>query len=279
MLSLKPARWLMRVVLVVIFVLAVFTMLTTALAGAWFSTALFAAISLTVLPASIPGKMTAVSRGLLLVTAIATPLLIPALFIRDAQNSMDRMWHVVEAGGSQALSWNQRAAIWSGNVVMAVSGAALGYPEVALETLGLILPTEGPREWGSDFAMASPKVRVPLQRFVADLPQTAPGLVVRMAPVKLTWRHYRTDRRVALALNAPSMLHASARSDGKNWTIDCRITVPVVYPKRARVWLLNVAGVDIYVEEGLFHAAQELGWLHYYRAVWHWQFGSDGSPG
>tara|TARA_R110002110_G_scaffold5209_1_gene26998 strand:+ start:2467 stop:3276 length:810 start_codon:yes stop_codon:yes gene_type:complete len=269
----------MRAFLVVIFVLAVFTMLTTALAGAWFPTALFAAISLAILPVAIPGRVIAVSRGLLLIAALVMPLLMPALFIRDAQNSMDRMWHVVETGGSQALSWNQRAAIWSGNVIMAVGGAALGYPEAALETLGLILPTEGPREWGSDFAMASPKVRMPLQRFVANLPQAAPGQVVRMTPVKLTWRHYRTDRRVALALNAPSMLHASARSDGKNWTIDCRITVPVIYPKRARVWFLNVADIDIYVEEGLFHAAQELGWLHYYRAVWHWQFGNDGLPG
>ncbi len=279
MLSLKLTRWLLRAVFVIIFVLAVFTVLTTALAGAWFSTALVAAVSLAMLPVALPGRVIAVSRGLLLVGAIAMALLMPTLFIRDAQNSMDRMWHVVETGGSQALSWNQRAAIWSGNVIMAVGGAVLGYPEAALETLGMIIPIEEPREWGSDFAMASPKVRIPLQRFVASLPKASPGLVVKMTPVKLTWRHYRTDRRVALALNAPSMLHASARSDGKNWIIDCRITVPVVYPKRARVWFLNVAGTDIYVEEGLFHAAQELGWLHYYRAVWHWQLGGDGLPG
>lgn len=270
----RLARWLLKAGLAVIAAVAFYAMLTAAMAGAWLWAALFCVLGLALLPVRSPGRAMRLLRGVMLLATLVLPLTLPAPFIRDAQGSMDRMWRVVETSGSGALAWRQRAAIWNGNVIMAAGGALLGYPEAALETLGMIVPADSPRDWASDFAMASPKVRMPLERFIESLPREPRGKNVEMPPVKLAWRHYRSDRRVALALNAPSVLHATARPSGSGWTIDCRITVPVAYPKRARVWFLKVAGIDFFVEEGLFYALQELGWLHAYNTVWYWELRS-----
>jgi hypothetical protein len=61
--------------------------------------------------------------------------------------------------------------------------------------------------------------------------------------------------------------------DGGLW-VDA--TVPVDYPPDFRLVFATVGPFEVAVEEGLFHAAEERGWLHPYRLTWEVQVPLEG---
>ena len=121
--------------------------------------------------------------------------------------------------------------------------------------------------------MGSSRIRQPLERFVlslATLPESADS--VSMVPETVVWEGYSSkhlENRVALALN-PCELNATAIRQGSSWLIEATATVEVRYKSKYQLVRPRHRGARLLVEEQLFLALQELGWLHPYVAHWTW---------
>ena len=86
---------------------------------------------------------------------------------------------------------------------MGLEGLIIGYPEVAIETLSMILPSSGVRSWSSDFAMESPRIRKPLKRMVVQLEQLPLKInEYALQKKRIAWPQYGSDTRVGFALNS-----------------------------------------------------------------------------
>jgi hypothetical protein len=254
----------------ILVIIGLLTALVGGLAGTYLIAGAVLAVSLSIFPLGNLGRLSIVIRGLLFVFPIIAVLISPLIFIQEAQSSMDGMWRIVKDRGGEGLPLRYKCAIWGGNIIMAIGGAVMGYPEAALQTVFMIIDGPKKRTWVSDFALSSPKIRNPLSKFSNNLPLKPMNSQRRMKTVSIAWRGYAADRRVAFALNGPARLSAEAKYDGVEWVIVNKIRVPIRYPKRARVRFLSVAGKPFYVEEGLFHSLETIGWLHPYEAEWRW---------
>jgi len=168
--------------------------------------------------------------------------------------------------GPTALSVPDLFAVWGLNLLMAAAGAVLGFPEVAAETALLAVPR-------------SEAITVHTSRFPACVPEVAEQ--VRRArhsgagtgPHTLTWRYTAdVNARGALALN-PVEVEVVRRDDG----LLLHATVPVDYPPSYRLVFADLGVAQLAVEEGLFHALEERGWLHPYRLTYTTHL-ADGAP-
>jgi len=85
---------------------------------------------------------------------------------------------------------------------------------------------------------------------------------------------YTSDEslRGGLALN-PARVRVTPDANGRT----VRVTVPVDYPPRSRLSFGALGPVELVVEEGLFHALEERGWLHPYELTYVWYEG-EGTP-
>jgi hypothetical protein len=83
--------------------------------------------------------------------------------------------------------------------------------------------------------------------------------------------------RVALALNSPLHIEATAYREARGWRLELRGRAAARYPRRSRTELGRLFGQALVIEEGLFAALQDAGWLHPYEAVWTWSV-AEGDP-
>jgi hypothetical protein len=169
--------------------------------------------------------------------------------------------------GPEALGVGDRVAILGLDLVMAGVGAGLGFPEVAAETAALVWPGPAERTWDSGrFPACVPAVARVVER------ARATG---RRVETDLAWTYGApgTSWRGALALN-PAHVVAVPQAD----EVALAVRVPVDYPPRAMLPLFDLFGRTVGVEEGLFHALEELGWLHPYRLTWTARIGEPVAP-
>ncbi len=197
----------------------------------------------------------------------------------EIQHRLDAMAERLAANGWR-LSTPERVRVATLNLAMGLGGYALGYPEVASETLWMFVPGPRVREWRSDFAMESPLVRQNVRELLEEARRhgRAEG-PVKLSRRRVLWtkRHLERDsRRVALALNSPLFLDAVAYPEGEGWRLEIQGRAAVRYPHRNRVPLGRLFGQPLVIEEGLFAALQEAGWLHPYEAVWSWTVEAEG---
>lgn len=198
----------------------------------------------------------------------------------EIQHRLDVMAGRLAANGWR-LSLPERVQAATLNLAMGLGGYAVGYPEVASETLWMFVPGSPVREWRSDFAMESPLVRQHVRELLEEARrQGSAGAPVRLSRRRVVWTKRNLERdslRVALALNSPLYLEAVAYPQGKGWRLELQGRATVRYPSRNRVPLGQLFGRPIVIEEGLFAALQDAGWLHPYEAVWSWTV-EDGDP-
>jgi hypothetical protein len=177
--------------------------------------------------------------------------------------------------GIDGFGVGDKIAIYGAHVFMGLGGLVAGYPEVAIETLSMIIPGGGARSWSSDFAMESPRIRKPLKRMVAQLEQLSIQTnEYALKKKRIAWSQYGSDTRVGFALN-PFYLKAIAKRIEGRWQINCTATVDVKYPPRTWILLFSHAGRDIHFEEGLLWVLQESGWIFPYQGSWAWTIFSD----
>ena len=75
--------------------------------------------------------------------------------------------------------------------------------------------------------------------------------------------------RVSLAV-AGGGLFLDYQKSGDIYKIKCRITIDVKYSEGYNLEILNAYGIRLYIDEAIFSALQELGWLRPYFAHYHW---------
>jgi hypothetical protein len=208
-------------------------------------------------------------RPVLPVLALVFPLFGFPLFIREMQARIDSLSEKLESQGPDSFTTGEKGSLYGLGLAMS-AGGLIFYPEVAREQFLLQWKGLPRREWRSDFAMRSEKIRLPLRDFEVQLRKLDPSVgEFSMKAKRIAFVYGRDPARVTLALN-PCLLEANARRDGPDWKIEASATVPVHYPQRARVPLFSFAGRTLWMEEGLFWMLQQKGWFFPYEARWNW---------
>ncbi|MEM6532740.1 MAG: hypothetical protein AAF654_08945 [Myxococcota bacterium] len=189
--------------------------------------------------------------------------------LSEMNNETDRLAHKLDREGPAALTTQECLGIYLLGLWTAGVGF-LVYPEAAEELFYLYLPAEDDRRhFESDFATASARVRDPLARFSNSLSTQS---TLKMPARRVAWRSYSQsydENRVAFALN-PCTLSAEAHRNGGEWTIHVSAITRIEFPRRSRVVVARIGAHQLKLEEGLFWALQQRGWLHPYTAKWTW---------
>lgn len=173
--------------------------------------------------------------------------------------------------GPAAFSTWDKVGIAGLNVAMAGVGAAVGFPEAALETTLLFVPGPDTRHFRSDFPMRSPMV----QRAVCDALRRE-----RSRRHRVVWSYPAADdsMRVALALH-PFDLRLTPVEEAGRRGVRAQGTIAVTYPTRYRLHLFSVptphGSRSVGIEEGLYGMLQDAGWMHPYDAEWTWTVWED----
>jgi len=163
------------------------------------------------------------------------------------------------------LSTREAAGVWLLNLGMAAGGTLAGFPEVALETALLVFPDEdGVRTFRSAFPRGSYRVAAVVDTWAA----ACRGGRTRFGPAHLPlgYEGGHAEWRRSLALS-PVTLRGTASSD---CTLTIEATVPVDYPDRAFLVLAPTPWGPLGIDEGLFDALEDTGWLFPYEARWVW---------
>lgn len=180
---------------------------------------------------------------------------------------------------TKSLSRWEMVQVASLNLLMAGGGLAIGYPEVALETVLLFVPNGGERRWRSDFAMESPMVRLAVEDMASRSARHLRGDgPVALVPHVIAWSRAAvvTDSpRVALALNSPLRLSGTARCINGAFRVSVEGRAAARYPPRSRTHLGRFLGHELIIEEGLFAHLQTQGWFHPYTAIYVWEVERD----
>lgn len=245
-----------------------------ALFSCYFLCLVAAGLSLSVLLVAFPaGRRPWLGPGLLglLVCFAGATWRVP---VREVDRSIESLARRAKSpAGASSLSLRDKLGIYGLNVAMGLAALPL-YPEAAQETLLLVIPSaRGRRVFRSRFAMQSAKVRDVVEAFAARL-RPVEGDRAVLETVRVAWpsaayqQFGGSEARVALALN-PADVSAVARRSERGWDLEVRVEVRVEYPKSASVRLIE--SQQLRVEEGLFWALQQAGWLHPYTAAWEFQ--------
>lgn len=189
--------------------------------------------------------------------------LVPLALVRYDQRSQ-HLSAAVRSGGPAALSTADLSGIYGLNLLMGTTGYVLGFREVGLETLRMALPGPSTQRWeDARFPVCAPRVAEVVER---RRQQAAKGREGPWAD-RVVWTGYissaEQSTRAGLALNP---VEVRSSPDGDELVVEA--TVPVDYPPSARTLLATVGPFEVAVEEGLFHAAEERGWLHPFQLTW-----------
>lgn len=146
------------------------------------------------------------------------------------------------------LNFIEKLNVYGLNIIISL-GAYPFYPEIAKESLLMIFPTKNnERIFYSGFFMKSEKIRKGFQN----------------NKNYITWKgadylRFDAESRCALALN-PCKLQKVKKEN----SIVYSVKVNVTYPYKCHTEVLP----GVYIDEGLFHYLQSIGWLYPYTATW-----------
>ncbi len=236
---------------------------------------IFVLLALLLNPFNINRRCSWFIRSTALTIIIVLLLLFPYKVLESTENRMRFLSDKLVSEGIGGFGLGDKIAIYGAHIFMGMGGLITGYPEIAIETLSMIIPSSGVRSWSSDFAMESPRIRKPLKRMVAQLEQLPLQTnEYALKKKRIAWPQYGSDTRVGFALN-PVHLKATAKRIEGRWQIICKATVNIKYPPRTWLLLFSYAGRDIHFEEGLLWVLQESGWIFPYQGHWDWTVYSD----
>ena len=215
---------------------------------------IFVLLALLLNPFNINRRRSWFIRSTALTIIIVLLLLFPYKVLESTENRMRFLSDKLVSEGIGGFGLGDKIAIYGAHIFMGMGGLITGYPEIAIETLSMIIPSSGVRSWSSDFAMESPRIRKPLKRMVAQLEQLPLQTnEYALKKKRIAWPQYGSGR----------------------WQIICKATVNIKYPPRTWLLLFSYAGRDIHFEEGLLWVLQESGWIFPYQGHWDWTVYSD----
>jgi hypothetical protein len=161
-----------------------------------------------------------------------------------------------------SLNLAERVTVYTGHAVMVYGGYSVGLTEVAEEAMFLHFNGPERRRWASSFPATSPRVRAAMTGMKGELKSGAPR-----STRTVQWPGYTpANARQALALNSFDIV-ATTTEDGM---ILYRGVVHCSYPEDGPA-RLDFGLFTVTLNEGVYHALQDAGWLYPYRAVWWWE--------
>ena len=268
----------LRLIQIPLGVLSLWAILYAPIALLWhvpLASILFVLLALLLNPFNINRRRSWVIRSTALSIIIVLLLLFPYKVLESTEDRMRFLSDKLVTEGISGFGVSDKIAIYGAHVFMGMGGLITGYPEIAKETLSMIIPGAGDRSWSSDFAMESPRIRKPLKIMVAQLEQLPLQTnEYSLKKKRISWTQYDSDERVGWALN-PVRLEAVANRKEGLWRINCTATVDIRYPKKNWLLLFSYAGRDIHFEEGLLWVLQKSGWIFPYQGSWEWNVYSD----
>ena len=259
-------------------VLSLWAILYASIALLWhvpLASIIFFLLALLLNPFNINLRRSWVIRSTALSIIIVLLLLFPYKVLESTEDRRRFLSDELVTEGISGFGVSDKIAIYGAHVFMGMGGLITGYPEVAIETLSMLIPSPSIRSWSSDFAMESPRIQKPLKRFVAQLEQLPLQTnEYALKKERIAWSQYGSDTRVGFALN-PFHLSATANRIEGRWKIFFKANVDIKYPPRTWILLFSYAGRDIHFEEGLLWVLQESGWIFPYKGSWEWTIYSD----
>ncbi len=173
--------------------------------------------------------------------------------------------------GVDGLNLFDRMTIYETNMMMAAYAMIIGWPEISIETFLMYFPGDRIRTRRSDFAMADPLVREIVDVWIEQASIVDDGY--RFAEEYLAWDTYTlSNSRVALALNGAWMHGEIATGEDGDRFLHCQIHIACDYPDSSFTrMVVPVLNKPLQFEEGLYHALEEIGWLHTYTMIWEWE--------
>ena len=274
----KLAKLGLRLIQLPLGVLSLLAILYAPIALLWhvpLASIIFVLLALLLNPFNINRRFSWVIRSTALTITIILLLLFPYQVLESTENRMKFLSKKLVSEGIDGFGLGDKIGIYGAHAFMGLGGLIFGYPEVAVETLSMVIPGGRARSWSSDFAMESPRIRRPLKRMIVQLEQLPLQINEHTLKTKrIAWAQYGSDTRVGFALN-PFHLKAIAKRIEDRWQIKCTATVDMRYPPRTWLLLFSYAGRDIHFEEGLLWVLQESGWIFPYQGHWDWTVYSD----
>lgn len=245
---------------------------TAMLWGAWYGALGFLAILVAVLwPLRLRRRIATVALALVLLGAAAIPT------ANHVTTRMAAMRVQVLTDGAGGLSLQDRLAIWFGNGAVAVTGCAVTFCEAATETALMYFPgIAGEHEILSTLPMRSLWLRDMIEREgrarvsgAARYPGTGR---------ELFWTDALSDPlregRAMMALNG-GRLFLDRADPAAPHGIHARLVVPVRYRKGVRHVILDHGPARLVIEDTVFWALQEIGWMTPYTPVYRWRVEFD----
>ena len=238
--------------------------------GAW-----IAAVCVMVAGVLAVSRFRATVRGL---GALGGLLVAGAVALAEYPPRIAALRATVDAGGAQALSTRDCAGIWLLNVGMAAGGTLAGFPEAGIETLLLAVPRPDVLTVRSSFPMGSARMEELVDAYIAYAEERPTRRVVLPRRRVVFGNASHAEWRRALALNPLVVDGFAERVDG-GWTLDLVGRVEVDYPPQSRLILIDRWPLSIVIDEGLYDALEQRGWLFPYTLVWRFQTTrSDDNP-
>ncbi|MDA9670817.1 hypothetical protein N9T57_01615 [Paracoccaceae bacterium] len=210
----------------------------------------------------------------LLITILFLGVVTLPITFNKISNRMDYLGALIRSESPQALSTTDRVGIYLGNISMAIVGFAIFAPEVAIETLLLMDPRGQDRTFNSSFAMRSSHISEIIDTYTLGV--RSGTLPKQSKRIPLKWdednrkAYSMDDYRVALAV-AGGGLFLNYKRVGKDYEVECRITIDVKYSNSYKLEVFNAHGVRLYIDEAIFTALQELDWFHPYYSHYLWK--------
>ena len=180
-----------------------------------------------------------------IVNLVALPLT-----INQYNKTTDHYFSRVQKG--EKLSFRENCNIYGMNLVLS-AGGFLFFPEVAKETLLMVVPNNKPYVSNNNFFMESKLIQKALKKN-----NHKPGKIFVTWDAK-AYLDFGGEARIALALN-PCNLYVH-----KDNTISVEATM--TYPPKFKAVLVQVP-IKVQVQEGLFHYLEDIGWLHRYKIIY-----------
>ena len=210
----------------------------------------------------------------LLITILFLGVVTLPITFNKISNRMDYLGALIRSESPQALSTTDRVGIYLGNISMAIVGFAIFAPEVAIETLLLMDPRGQDRTFNSSFAMRSSHISEIIDTYTLGV--RSGTLPKQSKRIPLKWdednrkAYSMDDYRVGLAV-AGGGLFLNYKKVGKDYEVECRITIDVKYSNSYKLEVFNAHGVRLYIDEAIFTALQELDWFHPYYSHYLWK--------
>ena len=210
----------------------------------------------------------------LLITTLFLGVITLPITFNKISDRMDYLGALIRSESPQALSTTDRVGIYLGNISMAIVGFAIFAPEVAIETLLLMDPRGQDRTFNSSFAMRSSHISEIIDTYTLGV--RSGTLPKQSKRIPLKWdednrkAYSMDDYRVALAV-AGGGLFLNYKKVGKDYEVECRITIDVKYSNSYKLEVFNAHGVRLYIDEAIFTALQELDWFYPYYSHYVWK--------